>query len=211
MEIIELCNNALDLVGQGVHIDSLDENSKEADLCKRNLNSVIKRALDKFNFSFVRKDEVITQENELNVVCIPYQHAYELPADLQRVLFLSEIGDDTTCESIHTEKIKYNFRLIDGKRVLVTDQQAPFVIHYQSNDFVFDLLPDTFCEAVEYLLASRIAVALIHGTTGLQISNQLLQTGNMYLQVSAGQDAQQGSNSVQIDKELPQFIQARET
>ena len=51
---------------------------------------------------------------------------------------------------------------------------------------------------------------LIHGTTGLQISQQLLQTGNMYLQVSAGQDAQQGSNGIDIDKEKPSFIQARE-
>lgn len=210
MEIIELCNNALDLVGQGTHIEDMQENSKEADLCQRNLDNVIKRALDKFNFSFVRKDEVITEDNEIDVVCIPYEHAYSLPSDLQRVLFLSDINDDSSSESIHTEKIKYNFRLINGEKVLVTDYQAPFVIHYQSKDYELDLLPDTFVEAVEYLLASKLAIALIHGTTGLQISQQLLQTGNMYLQVSAGQDAQQGSNGIDIDKEKPSFIQARE-
>lgn len=210
MEILELCNNALDLVGQGTHIEDMQENSKEADLCRRNLDSVIKRALDKFNFSFVRKDEVITGDNEIDVVCIPYEHAYSLPSDLQRVLFLSDINDDSSSESIHTEKIKYNFRLINGEKVLVTDYQAPFVIHYQSKDYELDLLPDTFVEAVEYLLASKLAIALIHGTTGLQISQQLLQTGNMYLQMSAGQDAQQGSNGIDIDKEKPSFIQARE-
>ena len=210
MEILELCNNALDLVGQGTHIEDMQENSKEADLCRRNLDSVIKRALDKFNFSFVRKDEVITEDSEINVVCIPYEHAYSLPSDLQRVLFLSDINDDSSSESIHTEKIKYNFRLINGEKVLVTDYQAPFVIHYQSKDYELDLLPDTFVEAVEYLLASKLAIALIHGTTGLQISQQLLQTGNMYLQMSAGQDAQQGSNGIDIDKEKPSFIQARE-
>ena len=210
MEILELCNNALDLVGQGTHIEDMQENSKEADLCRRNLDSVIKRALDKFNFSFVRKDEVITEDSEIDVVCIPYEHAYSLPSDLQRVLFLSDINDDSSSESIHTEKIKYNFRLINGEKVLVTDYQAPFVIHYQSKDYELDLLPDTFVEAVEYLLASKLAIALIHGTTGLQISQQLLQTGNMYLQMSAGQDAQQGSNGIDIDKEKPSFIQARE-
>lgn len=210
MEILELCNNALDLVGQGTHIEDMQENSKEADLCRRNLDSVIKRALDKFNFSFVRKDEAITEDNEIDVVCIPYEHAYSLPTDLQRVLFLSDINDDSSSESIHTEKIKYNFRLINGEKVLVTDYQAPFVIHYQSKDYELNLLPDTFVEAVEYLLASKLAIALIHGTTGLQISQQLLQTGNMYLQMSAGQDAQQGSNGIDIDKEKPSFIQARE-
>ena len=210
MEILELCNNALDLVGQGTHIEDMQENSKEADLCRRNLDPVIKRALDKFNFSFVRKDEVITEDSEVDVVCIPYSHAYSLPTDLQRVLFLSDINDDSSSESIHTAKIKYNFRLINGEKVLVTDYQAPFVIHYQSKDYELDLLPDTFVEAVEYLLASKLAIALIHGTTGLQISQQLLQTGNMYLQMSAGQDAQQGSNGIDIDKEKPSFIQARE-
>ena len=210
MEILELCNNALDLVGQGTHIEDMQENSKEADLCRRNLDPVIKRALDKFNFSFVRKDEVITEDSEIDVVCIPYEHAYSLPSDLQRVLFLSDINDDSSSESIHTEKIKYNFRLINGEKVLVTDYQAPFVIHYQSKDYELDLLPDTFVEAVEFLLASKLAIALIHGTTGLQISQQLLQTGNMYLQMSAGQDAQQGSNGIDIDKEKPSFIQARE-
>ena len=109
MEILELCNNALDLVGQGTHIEDMQENSKEADLCRRNLDSVIKRALDKFNFSFVRKDEVITEDSEIDVVCIPYEHAYSLPSDLQRVLFLSDINDDSSSESIHTEKIKYNY------------------------------------------------------------------------------------------------------
>lgn len=210
MEILELCNNALDLVGQGTHIEDMQENSKEADLCRRNLDPVIKRALDKFNFSFVRKDEVITEDSEIDVVCIPYEHAYSLPTDLQRVLFLSDINDDSSSESIHTEKIKYNFRLINGEKVLVTDYQAPFVIHYQSKDYELNLLPDTFVEAVEYLLASKLAIALIHGTTGLQISQQLLQTGNMYLQMSAGQDAQQGSNGIDIDKEKPLFIKARE-
>ena len=210
MEIIELCNNALDLVGQGTHIEDMQENSKEADLCRRNLDPVIKRALDKFNFSFVRKDEVITEDSEVDVVCIPYSHAYSLPTDLQRVLFLSDINDDSSSESIHKENIKYNFRLINGEKVLVTDYQAPFVIHYQSKDYELNLLPDTFVEAVEYLLASKLAIALIHGTTGLQISQQLLQTGNMYLQMSAGQDAQQGSNGIDIDKEKPSFIQARE-
>lgn len=210
MEIIELCNNALDLVGQGTHIEDMQENSKEADLCRRNLDPVIKRALDKFNFSFVRKDEVITEGSEVDVVCIPYSHAYSLPTDLQRVLFLSDINDDSSSESIHKENIKYNFRLINGEKVLVTDYQAPFVIHYQSKDYELNLLPDTFVEAVEYLLASKLAIALIHGTTGLQISQQLLQTGNMYLQMSAGQDAQQGSNGIDIDKEKPSFIQARE-
>lgn len=210
MEIIELCNNALDLVGQGTHIEDMQENSKEADLCRRNLDPVIKRALDKFNFSFVRKDEVLTEGSEVDVVCIPYSHAYSLPTDLQRVLFLSDINDDSSSESIHKENIKYNFRLINGEKVLVTDYQAPFVIHYQSKDYELNLLPDTFVEAVEYLLASKLAIALIHGTTGLQISQQLLQTGNMYLQMSAGQDAQQGSNGIDIDKEKPSFIQARE-
>ena len=62
MNKLDICNNALDLVGQGIHIDSFDENSKEADVIRRNYQSTVDRALSMYDFSFARKDEVITED-----------------------------------------------------------------------------------------------------------------------------------------------------
>ena len=76
--------------------------------------------------------------------------------------------------------------------------------------FVTDetLFSVSFVQAIEYLLASKIAPALIHGTSGLQIGNVLNQMGMSYLEFSAGQDAQQGASSV-FGKNTPYFIQGR--
>ena len=205
---IDLCNNALDLVGQGMHIDTLEDDTKEADLCRRNYSVTVQRALAKFNFNFARKDEVITDSNLLDTVSLPWAYTYSLPEDCQRVLFLNELDDTSEAEQIHKDEIRFNFRQVDKKAVLVTDHKAPFVVQYQSYVYDTELFSDGFAEAVEFLLASRMATALIHGLTGLQIGQQLLQTGNLYLNLAASADAQQGVNSI-IPTQAPKFIRAR--
>ena len=67
MEKIDICNNALDLIGQGTHIDSLDEQSFEARSCKRLFKPVLNQCLDIYNWSFARKDEVITADSIMTI------------------------------------------------------------------------------------------------------------------------------------------------
>ena len=70
------------------------------------------------------------------------------------------------------------------------------------------LFSDVFTEALEYLLGARIASALIHGTTGLQIASSLLQQGSILLHNASCIDAQQGADSIQ-PVETPSIISAR--
>jgi hypothetical protein len=49
---LDICNNTLDLIGQGSHIDDLTENSKEADLFRRNFDATVRRCLAKYDFNF---------------------------------------------------------------------------------------------------------------------------------------------------------------
>lgn len=209
MTQLDICNNALDLVGQGSHITSLDDQSKECDLCKRNYAPTVERALSKYNFSFARKDEVIKKDNLLtDAVCLPWTYAYTLPDDLMKVLYLDNINATSDSERIRQDKTRFNFRQYDGKRVLVTDQSAPFVIHYQAFVTSPELFSVQFSESIEYLLAARLATALIHGTSGIQVGSSLLQNGLMFLQMAADQDAQQGADSInQIEQ--PYFIRSR--
>lgn len=207
---LELCNNALDLVGQGSHINALTEESKEADLCNRTFTLTVLRALDKYNFSFARKDEVITEDYLLSdVVSLPYAYSYTLPSDVQRILFLAELDDDARIERIRHNRIQFNFRNYNGSIVLSTDKLYPFVVHYQAAITDPSIFPVTFSEAIEYLMASRMATALIHGTSGLQIAQALLQQGNMLLMRAADIDAQQGGDMISFFDETPLFIKAR--
>lgn len=207
---VDICNNALDLVGQGTHISDLqNEQSKEADLCRRLFDLELERALDKFNFSFARKDEIITNDYLLeDAVSFPYEYSYTLPSDVQRILYLSEVTDNPSIEKIRTETIDYNFRVLDNQKVLVTNHKAPFVIQYQAKVTNIDLFSATFIQAFEYQLASRLAPALVHGTTGVQIGTNHAVTATQLFNICAGQDAQQGSNSIKPES-TPSFISAR--
>lgn len=206
---LTICNNALDLVGQGNHIESLDEHTKEADLCKRNYDLQVERSLAKHNFSFARKDEVIKSERLLKeAVSLPWKYTYTIPTDVMKVLYLSDINEDSTSETVREDRIRFNFRQYEGARVLVTDMQAPFVMQYQSYVTDPELFSVEFTEALEYLIASRLAPALIHGTTGLQIGGTLLNQGLQFLAMAADQDAQQGADSTR-DLRQPFFIRSR--
>lgn len=210
---VDICNNALDLIGQGIHIKSFDDQSKEADLCKRNYQQVVDRALTKFNFSFARKDELITNSYLVSdVVSIPYKYTYKIPSDVMNILYLERYSKSKDETINNKDTIKFNFRVVKinnvPTRCIVTNIEAPFVIQYQS--FIDDpnLFSVQFTEAVEYMLGARLASALIHGSTGLNTSNNLMQNALMLLQLAIGQDNQQGADSIQ-DNAIPEFISAR--
>lgn len=208
MNKLDICNNALDLVGQGIHIDSFDENSKEADVIRRNYQSVVDRALASYYFSFARKDEVITENNLIkDYVSLPWKYSYTIPTDCMTILKLERIAKGLN-DNNELEEIEFNFRNIKNKKCIVTNEKAPFVIQYQCYIEDESLFSPMFIEAIEYLLAGKIAPALIHGTSGMQIGQALIQAGLGYLEFSAGQDAQQGANSSL--NHTPSLIKCRE-
>ena len=210
---VDICNNALDLIGQGIHIKSFDDQTKEADLCCRNYQQIVDRCLTKFNFSFARKDELITNSYLVSdVVSIPYKYTYKIPSDVMNILYLERYSKSKDETINNKDTIKFNFRVVKinnvPTRCIVTNIEAPFVIQYQA--FIDDpnLFSVQFTEAVEYMLGARLASALIHGSTGLNTSNNLMQNALMLLQLAIGQDNQQGADSIQDDA-IPEFISAR--
>lgn len=208
MEKIDICNNVLDLVGQGTHIQDLEENSKEADLFRRNFDATVRRSLMKCDYNFARKDEVITSDNLLETVSLPWKYTYALPDDCLRVLYLEELDCDSNSERIRHDHNRFNFRQIGTKTVLTTDLEAPFTVQYIANITDTELFSDVFTEALEYLLGARVASALIHGTTGVQVGQTLLTQGMMLLYNGASIDAQQGGDSIK-QIETPSIIRAR--
>lgn len=205
---LEICNNALDLAGQGIHIKDLDEKSRECDLCKSLYDSTIERALVKYNFSFSRKDEVITKEMQVDHISLPWRYSYSIPSDCLKILYLAPLEQLGGEDSIHNRTLDFNFRQTEGQTVICTNVPAPFVVHYQAKVTDESLFSAGFTEAVEYLLAARIAPALIHGTTGIQVGQSLMQFGFQLLDLAAGQDSSQGASSI-TDKAVPSFVRAR--
>ena len=123
MTNIDVCNRALDIVGQGGMITSFDQRTPEAEMCKRHFMPTYQTALDAYNWSFARRDEIIDKDNLLSDVCVlPYAYAYELPEDVMRVLYLTEMDAPATIETLsNRHAIQFNFRNYDGKKVLATN------------------------------------------------------------------------------------------
>ena len=210
MQAADICNNALDLIGQGTHIDSMEEGSREAELCRRLLNITVERMLDMANFSFARKDEVITEDFLLpDAVSIPWKFTFRLPEDVMRILYLAPLSAGSESEAIGYEgMIRFGLRLYDGQKVFTTDEAAPFVMQYQALIDDVTLFPPLFTQALEYYLAARLAANFVKSTTGAELSLRLSQYADAYLQRAVSMDGQQGLYSVKRQS-APAFIRGR--
>lgn len=210
MSIIDVCNIALDIISQGGHIQSMDEHSTEAEACKRHFQLVYDNALNTHNWSFARKDEVITTDDLLaDVVALPYKYSYSLPEDVMRILKLTEVDAGASDETLATrEAIQFNFRNYDGRKILATDHSAPFAVQYQAYVKDIEQCSPTFVSALAYLLASKLACTFIGGTSGYDVSLKLYQLGMSELATASALDAQQGSYSINEGK-FSSFIRAR--
>ena len=204
---IDICNNALDLIGEGLSITSFDDQTKQAELCKRLYPLAVERCLAKYYFSFARRDEVITKDNLIDYVSLPYRFTYKIPDDVQTILYLEQGIRKGGGEKIDTPNIDFNFREIHGQRCIVTDTEYPITMHYQAKITDTNLFPSDFTEALEYCLAARLAPACIKGATGIEISSKLMGQGLTLLSMASGRDTQQGADSIQID--TPSLIKAR--
>ena len=210
MTNIDVCNAALDIVGQGGQIATFDDPTPEAERCKRHFMPTYLAALEQFNWSFARRDEVINEENLLEDVCVlPYQYAYSLPEDVMRVLYLTEVNAPADIETLgNRDGIQFNFRNYDNKKVLATDHAPDFAIHYQAFLEDVSLCPPSFAYALSYLVASRIASGMLGSNDRVTIGIKLYQMGYQLLTQAAAYDAQQGNYSLDNHK-YSSFIRSR--
>ena len=192
---LDICNNALSLVGQGTHIESLDEQSRESLSCNRLFDVTIERALDKFDWSFASKDELIDDKSLLDtVIAPPFRNAYSLPEDCRRVNSIHHVQlNQQYSRYVNPNKtLPYKLKNHNSKLILCTDADAPFVIQYQCSGVPLELLPPTFIEAVEYLLAGYLAIDMMKGSVGEQVGLKLQQMGYNCLLRAHDNDVQVG-------------------
>lgn len=208
---LEICNNALSLCGQGTHITSLTEESKEADSCARLFTRCVERCVDKYDWSFARKDEVITTSYLLqDVASPPFAYTYNLPSDCLRIVSLAEAIKDTWyARQLNGRRtIPFDYRNYNGKKVFVTDVEAPFVVQYQALVTDVTLFPPTVVEALEYIMAGALALDLVKGTTGTQIGLEMEKQGYTLLKQAYSLDTHIGVEPIQ-DQTVSSFMQSR--
>lgn len=211
MDAIEICNYALSIVGQSRKIASFEERSPEAESCKLLYSQTLNLALEQYNWSFARRDEIITDEQyQRDIVALPYKYAYKLPDDVMRVLYLQPVNSGEIIETMGKRRaIQFNFRNYDGKKILATDSRPNFAVHYQCYLDDISVCSPSFIDGFSYLLASKLSGTLIRGVDGINISSAFLKIAQERLALASAYDAQQG-NYAADDYRYSSFIRARQ-
>ena len=183
---IDICNNALDLIGQGLHISNLGEDSKEASSCNRLYEPTLRRCLERHNWSFARRTAQIS--TLVSSTSHPFKNSYKAPDDLIRALYIQP--NNTAEQNIfaYDQDLRFDYRVENGQKLIITPATAPFYLQYQVYVDDLDLLPTAFIEYVEYCLAARLAADIIKGVEGVQIAQALEQRADVLLKALKEQD-----------------------
>lgn len=194
----EVCNMALALIGEGHSIDDIDEHSVTAEACKRFFQICLDNCNGAYNWSFARRDEVIDDRYLLSdVVALPYRYAYELPEDVFKIIRIGGLYESSLVETMgYRDTIQFNYRNHDGKKILVTDLEAPFTIQYQCYLTDVDNCDPLFIEALSYLLAHKLSGCIMRDSNAINIGGYMYNMYKATVAKAASSDAQQGSRGV---------------
>lgn len=194
--IVEICNKALGDIRAG-SINSLDEKSVQAQQCKLRYEGIVNRCLADGGWGF---NTVIDSLVLLDVEIFTYLYAYKYPNNCLKILRLispaEEISGDYDMVSrlldsrilpIQRRQIPYKQFNVDGVKAIGTnlsEARAEFVIKVTDPNL---FTPD-FEQAVQYLLASELAIPVIGGEAGQSLRDQSLQLYVNYLNSAAAND-----------------------
>lgn len=208
---VDIFNDALNKVGQGTQIVDIKRRTLENELFHRHYYPTLYYCEERWNWSFCRKDEYIDDRYLLEgVISLPKGYlSYSMPDNTMKVLFLTDIEAGLEAETIgYKGYIPFNLRNFKDQKILVTAKEPPFVMHYQAYTDESSLFTYSFREGLVLALASRIAAALIKGSNGVSISQNLQERAEAQLQTAIQLDAQQGAYSIKPSN-LPDALQSR--
>ena len=147
MNDVEICNDAIGLVGSTDFIQSLtDPNSAMARRCNRYFEPAVERVLRKHNWSSATK--VIELAQNIAAPAIEYDFSYALPSDCVKVINI--YGDSTAYSPYDRWRVvKRNINTDLGKVYL---KYVQFPEDYQDLDILL-------ADAITYELALKLAPA----------------------------------------------------
>lgn len=213
MSAVDVCNNALGLIGHTIVITALDaRESAEARSCARLFPGCLAQALARGDWSFARRDELINRDGNFltDIKSYPWKYTYKLPDDVGKVFSLVSVDADSFSSTWGNSDsaIRFDLRNVDDKRYLLTDVLPDFVIHYQAKTVSLDVCPPMFVEGLEYLLASRLAPEFVKSNVGLNMGLQLLKVSEGIFSQALVDDLNQGAYS-QKNVSVPSLIRSR--
>ena len=162
---VDICNKALAYLGDRATVTSIDppEGSPQADHCARFYPIALGQILRAYAWTFatIRKEVAKLADKPLG-----FRNAYAVPSD---------------CAELHSVHDEGGHRLRSyqvmrvGKIMAICTDVPLSWIEYTSTEPDAELLPSDFADALAHLLASKLAGAMITGSSGAQMAEEHLK------------------------------------
>lgn len=153
MEKIDICNNALIEAHQDATITNIDEDSVEAERCRRIYESTRRELLSMYPWTFATKYVKLARVSE---DVEGYKYAYKYPAEALRIN--NFYVNDTAFKArnfIPFDLVDCKVAIVNGDKCICCDFDEPFVS--ENIDVAEEaLLPENFCRLFYLFMAQKI-------------------------------------------------------
>ena len=175
MEKIDICNNALIEAHQDATITNIDEDSVEAERCRRIYDATRRELLSMYPWTFATKFVPLARVKE---DVEGYKFAYKYPTEALRINnFYVNSTAYKARNFIPFDLVDAKVAIVDGEKCICCDYEEPFVS--ENIDVVEEsILPENFCRLFYLFLAQKITKmagtkAEIRQEIASEISSQL--------------------------------------
>lgn len=154
MEKIDICNNALIEAHQDATITNIDEDSVEAERCRRIYAATRRELLSMYPWTFATKFVELARVSD-NVD--GYKYAYKYPTEALRInnFYVNETAFKAR-NFIPFELAEIKISIVNGDKCILCDYEQPFIA--ENIDVEEEsLLPETFCRLFYLFLAQKIS------------------------------------------------------
>lgn len=154
MEKIDICNNALIEAHQDATITNIDEDSVEAERCRRIYDATRRELLSMYPWTFATKFVELARVSD-NVD--GYKYAYKYPTEALRInnFYVNEAAFKAR-NFIPFELAEIKVSIVNGDKCILCDYEQPFIA--ENIDVEEEsLLPETFCRLFYLFLAQKIS------------------------------------------------------
>lgn len=190
MNKIDICNMALALIGRE-RIDSLDEETQEAKMCKVFYEHERKRLLRMHGWGFARKTTALAPRN----VEIPgWEYAYGVPQECVSLIY---IFNEATVDRHEFSKPEFKIVTATGNDKVIVCHLEEAYAEYTTDFKNAEAFSEEFIEALVHIMAAKLALPLTSNSDLVRMNMELAQQA---VSIAMAEDAQEQERKTQYPR-----------
>jgi len=183
----DICNLALSHVGSSTVLQSMNETFKEAQQCKLHYDQCRRETLQRLDWSFARRTVGLSLQGQAPST---WRFSYAYPDGCLKLL---RVYTPELFERRGSPLPPYNLAVsANGEQRNIWSDQENAVAEFTADVTAVSIFDGQFVTALSYLLASRIAPALV----GMDIVDGLIQKHEFYFSGAGSSNKSEGNENL---------------